>query len=185
MSSQKRDPVNELSEVVDGYSVALVGNSERILRDAPGELIDRHDVVIRMNCGLPSCIGDAAGTRTTIWAAARHWESVETPDDCEAILWMKLTKMGEHELERWVTRHTPKIPMFTWTQELEDECREYVGADPGTGIRMLWWLRKKVDPKSVSCYGMDCWEEPTHWSGMMNTPNHSPKLEREAMLRLL
>lgn len=174
-----------LDDLVKDCSVALVGNSERILRDKPGARIDRHDVVVRINRGLPSLIdSEAIGSRTTIWATAKHWSDAKAPDDCLGLVWMKLTPMGKAQLPLFQRAH-PKRFVYEWPQVYEDECREFVGADPGTGIRLLWWLKTKAKPRSVSVYGMDCWDEPSHWSKKKNTPNHIPQLEREAMLRLL
>lgn len=183
--------------LVAGRSVALVGNSQAILRQKAGRQIDCHDVVIRINLGIPTAlrasvqdtdelkmIADAIGRRTSIWASAKYWPSVVVPSDLQSCCWMKLTAMGKEQLPSFLAS-MGKIPVDIWPQRFEDECREFVGADPGTGIRMLWWLKTKAQPRSVSCFGMDCWEEPTHWSGRRNTPNHKPDLERAAMLRLL
>jgi len=177
--------VQTLAEIVAGESIGLVGNSEALLRTKPGHLIDRHDLVIRINRGLPGTISEKAiGTRTSIWATAKYWPDLEAPKDCMAIMWMKLTPMGQRQLAD-LRASKPKIPVIEWPQKYEDECREYVGADPGTGIRLLWWLRTQTSARSVSVYGMDCWQVPSHWSGKKNTPNHFPELEREAMMRLL
>lgn len=176
-----------LADLLEGKSVALVGNSSRILRDRPGKLIDRADVVIRMNRGLPQVTDpNAIGKRTTVWATAKFWPDLRIPEDCELVIWMKLTKLGKQQREHMSAMCQRQIcPMLLWPQEREDECREFVGADPGTGIRLLWWLKHHARARAVSVYGMDCWEVPSHWSGKMNTPNHYPQLERDAMLRLL
>lgn len=180
-----------LSEgLVRGCSVALVGNSAAILRGTAGHQIDHHDVVIRMNLGLPfrfmPRVPEAIGSRTTIWATAKHWPGVRPPKDCKASVWMKLTDLGRQQFPLFLAEIPSELLVDIWPQDLEDECREYVGADPGTGIRMLWWLKTKAKPRSVSCFGMDCWETPTsHWSGKGHTKNHDPDLERAAMLRLL
>lgn len=177
--------VQTLAELVAHQSIALVGNSEAILRQCPAEIIDRHDLVIRINRGLPRVIGEKAiGCRTSIWATAKYWPDLDPPADCAAILWMKLTEMGKRHLAE-LRASRPKVPIVEWPQKFEDECREYVGADPGTGIRLLWWLRTYTSMRSVSVYGMDCWDVPSHWSGKKNTKNHYPELERQAMLRLL
>lgn len=184
MSERKR--VLRLSDLVVDRSVAIVGNSERILRDRPGKIIDRADVVIRMNRGLPGVIDQRAiGYRTDIWATAKYWPDLKVPEDCGAVLWMKLTALGKRQLPMMVNHIGAQCPIFVWTRTDEQDCRAFVGADPGTGIRILWWLRTHAKPRSVSVFGMDCWEENSHWSGKKNTPNHKPDLERAAMLRLL
>lgn len=176
-----------LDEIIDGASVALVGNSELILREKPGKLIDRADCVIRINRGIPQVTDPkAVGERTDVWATAKFWSDLQVPSDCSAVLWMKLTPFGEKQLPFMQDRCSrAKCAIYRWPQEREDQCREFVGADPGTGIRLLWWLKHHATPRSVSCYGMDCWEVPSHWSGKRNTINHDPDRERAAMLRLL
>lgn len=173
-------------DIVAGMSIALVGNSAAILREKPGRQIDSRDVVIRINRGIPQVVDpDAIGHRTSIWATAKHWNDLEAPKGCHVAMWMKLTALGRVQLPFFRHAHEKHLVVEEWSQTDEDLCREFVGADPGTGIRMLWWLRHRADPRSVSCYGMDCWEEPTHWSGRKQTANHRPDLERQAMLRLL
>lgn len=180
--------MQRLLECVEGRSVALVGNSEGILSSNAGNQIDSADLVIRMNRGLPDAMPKrlcgAIGMRTSVWATAKFWSDLVRPSDCGLIVWMKLTALGKLHLAKMLLSK-PGCPVLLWTAEFEQECREFVGADPGTGIRLLWWLKVKASPRSVSCYGMDCWERPSHWSGLRNTPNHSPELEKQAMLRLL
>ena len=143
------------------------------------------DVVVRINLGLPSLYSPAAiGERTTVWAMGRFWASTKPPKDCELAMWMKLTKLGDREFAI-AEGAGYKIPLIRWPQRLEDECHEFVGAEPGTGIRLLWWLKTKSEARSVSCYGMDCWEHPTHCSGSTFHWGHSESLERDAMMRLL
>ena len=56
----------------EGKDIILVGNSVEILHYDYGDLIDSHDVVIRMGRGIPNPNGledntDAIGTRTDVW----------------------------------------------------------------------------------------------------------------------
>lgn len=173
-----------LREFVRGKRVALVGNAMSILDRRDGHKIDSHDVVIRMNAGLPRDGHDpvAIGHRTDVWATARYFG--KPADGTVMTVWMKITDLGKRDRATFAYRH-PYHPLVDWTQGLEASCREFVGADPGTGIRLLWWLKKHAAPASVSVYGMDCWKSLSHWSKRANTPNHRPSLEMAAMERLL
>lgn len=173
-----------LREMVGGCSVALVGNASSIFERQDGALIDSHDVVIRMNAGYPHLAGrrESTGSRTDIWATAKPF--LGPPKDSQIIVWMKLTQLGATHLRIMQSRGY-RQPILEWPQEMEDECRNFVGADPGTGIRVLWFLKTLATPRSVAVFGMDCWRTPTHWSGKMNTPNHKPDLEAIAMEKLL
>lgn len=165
--------------LVANRTVALVGNAPSLLNQFCGPEIDEHDVVIRINRGasLARNVADL-GLRTTVWATARYYQDIEVPSDCAVILWMKLTKLGGRELDQ-LLRSRPPCDVTPWPPELEDEVKAFVGADPGTGIRLLYWLTKKCECKKVSVYGMDCWE-----TGAPPTPNHKPDKERAAMRAL-
>lgn len=172
-----------LEALVADKHVALVGNSQAILGSNQGDAIDDHDIVIRMNLGLPSTRIDpfSVGYRTDVWATARHWPNVSVPASVICILWMKLTKLGAHELKQW-NRDPPSQPIIQWPKDLEAECRKFVGADPSTGIRLLWWLKDRC--AKITPYGMDCWRDVSHWSGQRNTHNHDRDKEWDAMRRL-
>lgn len=175
---------------IRGKRVAVVGNSASILKERLGMNIDSYEVVIRINLGIPCTrlpdrpyIDPAAvGRRTTIWAAARYWPGV-LPDFCKLILWMKLTKLGKQELNTlWDSK--PHCPVELWPEDLERECKEFVGADPSTGIRLLWYMRNRLQPAEVATFGFDCWRSLTHWAGRRNTHNHDRDKEWNALRRL-
>jgi hypothetical protein len=173
-----------LANLVEKKRVAVVGNAMSILDRQDGEAIDAHDVVIRINMGLPRDGHDpvSIGKRTDVWATARFFGP--PPPDAMLTVWMKITISGLHERSMFIQKH-PMEPLDLWTPGLEELCREFVGADPGTGIRLVWWLKHYARPDSVSVYGMDCWKSVSHWSKRANTPNHKPSLERLALDRLL
>lgn len=180
--------MKSLLDAVAGQTVALVGNASSILARDDGAAIDSHQVVIRMNMGVNNVFpAEAVGRNTTVWACAKHWLKC-CPPDARHVLFMKpegMSPLGEQhwrslDLELGVSRKLAR-----WTPELEEACKRFVGADPGTGIRLLWWLKLHAQPAQVSVYGMDCWQTKTHWSGRSHTPNHDPTKERAAMVRLM
>src|SRR5690606_25749069 len=132
----------------------------------------------------PSLPAADVGRKTTVWATAKHWPGC-CPADAVALLFMKLTELGDRHWHGVQRELGGRLPLVRWPQAYEDCCREFVGADPGTGIRLLWWLRKLARPAQVSVFGMDCWQTTTHWSGRGCTKNHVPRLEAEAMRKLL
>lgn len=177
--------MNRTAEMVLGKSVALVGNAQSLLTQGKAAEIDAHDVVIRINLGIPGIVpAPQIGERTDIWATAKFWGVDKVPKDAKIAVFMKLTQLGDKHWSELVYANTSMV-LQRWPQRLEDEVKEFVGADPGTGIRILYWLKRYAKPSSVSVYGMDCWETPTHWSHRMNTPNHKPDLEKKALEALL
>ena len=177
-------PRNKLADLTAGKSVALVGNSIKLLDAGLGDEIDSHDVVIRMNRGLPNAY-DSIGSKTTIWTVGRYWPDLEPPKDCELIMWMKLTQLGVSDYYRAKQHWARTTEIQWWSHADEQAATDFVGAPPGTGIRLLWWLKSFGTPRAVQTYGMDCWKAVSHWSGQLNAPAHDPDLERIAMEKLL
>lgn len=180
-----------IADLVAGKTVALVGNAASILREKNGESIDAHQIVIRMNLGLPERIGraDRIGMRTDIWATAKCW-GWSYSKDAPSWVFMKplgLTKLGD---EHWLACESLRkmvgdYSLYRWPMHLERDVRDFVGADPGTGVRLLYWLKRHASPLQISLFGFDCWQTPSHWSNKGPTSNHSPKLEQAAIERLL
>lgn len=169
--------MRELLDLVDGKTVALVGSAQSILDRDDGDAIDSHDVVIRMNLSIPPRLPKAKiGKKTDVWCMAKSFRSIETPSGVKLVLFMKLTKYGDHD---WITVQRERANAIRWPQDLEDDVYQFVGAPPGTGIRLLYWLKKHANPSSVHVYGMDCWKTPSSWSGLP-APAHNPQLEQIA-----
>lgn len=181
----------EFDELVRGKSVAVVGNALSLVQNLTsyGKAIDAHDVVIRMNMGLPgirlgpgrTMTEDKVGSRTDIWATAKYFGVEPT---CKLGVFMKLTALGDEHWKLFQKRERT-FPMIRWTPELEAEVKEFVGADPGTGIRMVYYLKKHAKPAQLRVFGMDCWDTVSTWSGKPNTPNHVPNLEKQALASLM
>jgi len=173
-----------LARYVCDKSVALVGSAKSLHSQDKAQQIDAHDVVIRMNLSTPTVqLPSLVGRKTDIWAMAKSFSGHRTPPGTSHILFMKLTELGNRD---WVCALNERrsVDLTRWPQALEDQVKEFVGADPGTGIRLLYWLKRIAKPKSVSIFGMDCWETPSCWSGAPAAA-HDPALERIAMATLL
>ena len=171
----------EMERIVRDKSVALVGSAASLQKLGCAQQIDSHDVVIRMNLSIPGPQRpERVGNKTTIWTMGRSFPGYETPEGTERIIFMKLTAAGDRE---WPVVQQRKVPACRWPHQYEDEVLEFVGASPGTGIRMLWWLKKVARPASVNIFGMDCWRTPSCWSGAP-APAHDPELEFKALRTL-
>lgn len=180
----------ELEQLVRDKSVALVGSAKSLLEQGKAQEIDAHDIVIRMNLSIPWVqvglsitrrVADKVGLKTDVWCMGRAFSGVNTPHGAQHLLFMKLTPTGDCE---WPKVQRRGYPCTRWPQALEDEVKEFVGADPGTGIRILWWLSRRARPRSVSVYGMDCWDTDSSWSGRP-APAHDPAKEKVAKQRLM
>ena len=174
--------LDRFREIVDGKRVALVGNAQSLRGERPHKAVDSADIVIRINLGLPEVVGDFAGVRTDIWVTAKHWPTANP--ECLLVVFMKLTTLGDKHWELFQSEKDSRSPSVRWPQHLADECIEFCKCDPGCGLRILWLLKKKLNPKSVDLYGFDCWKTPNTWGGHYNSPNHNPAQEAKVIEEL-
>jgi len=171
-----------LEQLVQDKSVALVGSAQSLLGERLAQQIDAHDIVIRMNLSVPNGHNrKSVGNKTDVWCAARAFVHERTPADTKHILFMKLTKLGDKE---WPLIKRRPVDTTRWPATYEEEVLKFVGSPPGTGIRMLYWLKRIAHPKSVAVFGMDCWDTLSSWSGKPASA-HNPALEKIAMESLL
>ena len=173
----------ELEQLVKNRSVALVGSASSLLDQDCAQQIDAHDVVIRMNLSIPDQAAPASkvGHKTDVWCMGRAFLHVGLPAGVRHLLFMKLTATGNREWPHVQQRHAKAT---RWPTDYESLVKAYVGSDPGTGIRILYWLTRLAQPSSVTVFGMDCWDTPSSWSGAP-APAHDPGKEKVAMQALL
>lgn len=157
--------IEPFGDIVNGKSVALVGNAASLLDQGKAAEIDAHDIVIRINMGLPEVLGATrVGRKTDIWVTARYFPEVD-PRQFRLTVWMKLTSLGNKEWrEMCLSDRGAEARLVRWPQELADECMTFCQCDPGCGLRILWLLKKKLSPSNVRIFGMDCWETASSWN---------------------
>jgi len=180
--------------------VAVVGNSADILERRHGAVIDEHDLVLRMNYGIPGrsprATPEAIGRRTDIVAAAQANEpDVLYRHSCPAYLWwMKLTLKGWTDLQDVhdsALLNERGVRLWRWPHALEKEVESWVGRSPSTGIRVLYTIARLSQARAISAFGMSWWgaaggSESNWWRPAVRGPSpaHAPTLEYRAFLSL-
>lgn len=137
-----------LSHLLNGKSVALVGNAVSLREKAYGTAIDANDIVIRCN-RAPIITTRSHGARTD-WIAT----SIDIPEDvprergAHLILWMspKLKRLPSW-LFRW-----PQV--FMNTRAGHQRLADQLGSRPSTGA-MVIDLLVRSNCRSVELYGFD------------------------------
>lgn len=184
------------SPVIRGRSVALVGNGPTALGKRWGPDVDSHQTVVRINAGAPDARQyRELGARTTVLAVAtRRCLDVSMRHLGHAprqVWWMKRTRLGWRELERVLGDDGLREVLWVWPQKWENECREYVGAPPSTGMRLAWACRQVWGAGMVSLIGFDCWDAGESWwysarpEAVLTRGNpHDGAKERDALTRL-
>lgn len=138
--------LRDVFDLLDGRSVAIVGNATSLLSHRHGALIDGHDVVVRMNMGFPV---DAAaqGTRFDLWCFSNDRATLQAPEGFIAprTVWMS---------PKFRNRPAGSIdccfyPISHW-QTLHDR----LGARPSVGA-MTIDLVSHGNPRQATVIGFD------------------------------
>lgn len=152
---------------MSGKTVALVGNSSEGLKRKLGKDIDAHDVVIRMNAGVPSVQHfSALGLRTSILAVgtiqAMMANKVMLVPYTPLWFW-KATRLGDRQwndlFEGAVRaaghRNIPEHLLWRVPKKWIHEAGEAVGGKPSGGIGLIHALVKHMQPASLSVFNID------------------------------
>lgn len=157
-------------ELVHDKRVAIVGNSPEILDEDYGNVIDGHDVVFRMNKGVPALPEHypAIGKRTDVLTGGVIGDLNSLAVVPPWIWWLKHTALGAHHLaEIRHAKHLQHVNVWHVPKEL---CQEYdaeVGS-PASSALLLAGITVKFGARAVSVFGVSCWGqlEPgsvRHW----------------------
>jgi hypothetical protein len=76
--------LHQSERILDGKSVAVVGNSGKLLNAKHGEAIDSHDAVIRFNWAPTEGYESQVGTKTTIRISNTHFLKAVTCDEFDS-----------------------------------------------------------------------------------------------------
>lgn len=194
---------------VKDAAVVVVGNGPSALEGTHGGIIDAHDVVVRINAGVPGKgQTKALGERTDVLACAKmsclHASRRELEKLPSQMWWMKRTKLGwdelvllSRDLPEWVNRER----CWVWTRAYEEGATQYINpgrelterrlAKPSTGMRLAWFLTQHTTANMVSLVGFDFWATGDSWwkkerpHAAVNSLNpHKGPVELDAIKRL-
>lgn len=176
--------------------MALVGNSSSALERDLGPAIDLHEVVIRINAGVP---GEdqvsALGNRTDILAVGTLQcllESEQHLHDTVPVWFWKTTRLGDKQwaaLEEDGFRDLWRVPA-----EWNHDARVAVGAKPSGGIGLVHALVHHMEPASISVFNFDFfgalgskdswWHHERRWARIMRGHPHDGEKELAYFKRL-
>lgn len=161
------DNLIPLKNLVRHKSVAIVGNSSKILEKTQGAEIDKHDVVIRFNKGFPSRNPQALGKRTDILFLACTISNTELQEFgdaytvrrsslCQNICNFNLSSLDRRQLKQG-------------------------GAQASTGLVAINFALS-ADAKSIDLYGFDFFKSPTYYNAPDYKTLHNGAREAEKIL---
>jgi Glycosyltransferase family 29 (sialyltransferase) len=151
----------KLRAMVDGKSVAVVGNASSLFGKNLGAEIDSHDVVIRLNRGF---IVDpqSQGSRTDIAGTARPLtlEQVDVQYKPQLIYWLFWRLWHIPPWNEAIWNKTEVIPTSDWYA-----ANSQLKGRPTSGFVMCHTLLKRTKPKALNVYGFDFYATPNYYRG--------------------
>lgn len=172
-------PLHDIQALCAGKSVAIVGNSARLLDQTHGPRIDASDVVVRMNHGYPRAhTRPATGSRTDIWACSFNNKPLQARElplfDPVYVLSLPADKRHIHDALR------PRLHLDA--PEHVRELRETLGGNwPSTGALAVHFFLDTVNVcGSITLFGYDHFQTPNFFQTRKraNHDRHSPQAER-------
>lgn len=147
-----------MKELIAGKRVAVVGNAPEILDMDYGRVIDGHDLVLRMNRGIPSTEEQymAIGQRTDILTGGVIAPLPELLAIPRAIFWFKHTALGAQHLHD-ILIYKPLHKTLVWhvPEAVFAGAARQVGKGVSSAIASIETLRS-LDAGSVSVLGVSC-----------------------------
>ena len=134
---------------IAGKTIAVVGNAQSLLAMRHGAAIDGHDVVLRMNRGLPE-VPPAQGRRTDILAFATFQLVRDLHERFRARRYVWMSPKGrEDAAAAGLPAATEFYDLGRW-QAVHDR----LGARPSVGAMVLDYL-SALGPAAVTVFGFD------------------------------
>lgn len=152
--------IEVLRALVRGQSVAVIGNSQSLLRQSSGGDIDSHDIVVRIN-RAPVIDPVAQGTKTDVlFVASKQMtaDMVRELFDAKLVVWASERR---HFMPDYSTFEDRLIlyPLELWRPLYDalDDTR------PSTGLIALDFFSNHTECKEVSAFGFDFFKSKTFY----------------------
>lgn len=161
-SLEKRDVKAKLAELIDGKTVAVVGNGPFELDTNHGKEIDSHDIVIRFNNYPTIGYNKDYGAKTDVWVRGGSLSVKDRPkiDQYQMIIWepdyWHIAVQYNHLdlLYRDVKRAEDKI-VYLRNKPQWNIFEKTRNANPTTGFFILWLLKEiRGSFQDIDIYGM-------------------------------
>ncbi|MEO9460089.1 MAG: glycosyltransferase family 29 protein [Lentilitoribacter sp.] len=139
---------DELHSLLEGKTVAIVGNARSLETQNYGAEIDAHDIVIRLN-DAPIIAAASHGRRTDWMAVAKHIskQTLQTRNP-DLLLWMPAHR------KRLGWRMVNYSKFYLNSPERNDELKAKLGASSSVGCKTIDLIRR-TNAAKVTLYGFD------------------------------
>jgi len=162
----------EVQHYLEFKDIALLGNASSILNTKKD--IDKHEIVCRINRGLPRGKMEFLGSRTDIlFTATKLSNDLISNFKAKYVIW---TTKCQNLTTPWLLENAYQNPVEDW-EKLKALCPE--DKLPSTGIVSLQFILKHIHFKTLTLYGFDNFATGTYYHQMKNQPWHMGDWEKE------
>lgn len=157
--------MEDLKDFFNNKTVAIVGNGMNVYDKNNGELIDGHDIVIRMN-HVPMKHPVNEGVKTTIIAFTGGGKQTLNFDKlCEKFNNndLKILALNNNGLTK-IKRDNKKWKNYFYVGDsVKEYCSSQTGAKPSAGYLTIHYINNSHKPKHVSVFGYDWKKTKSNW----------------------
>lgn len=174
-----------IKEYLKDKSIAIVSNSEILLKREYGQDIENNDIVIRFNHGIPKPkYLKNIGNRTDIWYYALNNQHMQLTLFNSFIEKPKhLIRFNNDMIHPDLVNHT-----LTTDPQYTEDCKKDIGIEtyPTSGIFFFWYILNHTEYKEINLYGFDCFLMNNYINNDRKLPlkYHRPDIEREWLKKI-
>ena len=166
--------LSEIQNYLKDKQICLLGNARSIL-NTPKD-IDKYEIIIRMNHGLPQSKEKFIGSRTDILCTSTNLGKNEIVSFAtKYLMWMTKDK-NLIKKNDFINENAIQNPPEDW-----EALKAFYPQDkiPSTGIIVLKFLLKHIQFKTLSVYGYDHFASGTFYHNLKNQQWHPCELEKD------
>ena len=173
---------NEFYRYCEDKTIVIVGNSRKLIKNPLGEFIDSHEIVLRMNHGVPhERYWRYVGKKTHIWAVAFR----DTITQAEIyplykpryVLWLTIDKSHIH----------PDLleDMYIADDNFYRGVQEKInGERPSLGCMAVHFFINEIKYKKLDVVGFDFFKSPDYFRSKICKDIHNPDEEEKYITSL-
>jgi hypothetical protein len=177
--------MNSIEQYCNNKTIAIIGNSSKILSNKSGKAIDDHDIVVRINHApkYMKSYPDSVGTKTTImsYGLSRLDLAKQISGICNPLYNLFLIRCNG-EIKDYSVYHDFKNPVHGTIDEYKELKLKFAHFKPSTGSVTINYFIKNINFSKLDLYGFDFFKSASKLSknefGSYHYKDHDDQLER-------
>lgn len=184
--------MNDFGKYCDNKTIAIIGNSSKLLNNKFGKIIDGHDIVVRMNHApkFSKAYATSVGAKTDIisYGLSRLDIAKQISNMCNPLYNLFLIRCNGPIKDPSVYNGF-KNPIHGTIEEYKELKEKFNSFKPSTGAVTINFFIKNTNFKKINLYGFDFFNSSSKITknefGSYNYKDHDPLLERDYINSIL